>query len=407
MSMSTTLNPQAAYISLSDFITTLERQMFAQFSLGQRIGATPCALGAPGLGKTAVICATARRVAKRMGKSLLIQVVTVVDREVPDLRGMALPVKDDSDDGDGGYSLIYTRSAVLPDTEDENAHDLVLLLLDEVPAATLDHIKSLNSIILDYQAGKTTLDPAKYFVACTGNGTEHRSGASRLPAHGVNRLALYNVVPDTLLWLRDYAPDPANGISPIAARFVEERGGLFTDGGVPDTANTPFATLRSFTKGVQALFYYFAADPARVNPSDPAEFASILSDKNRGLATTLLAGYVGAGVAREFIGYASVYGVLTRLDAILADPEGAPVPKEQSALYAQALFVVNWTRNEATTEAKRDNAKLLTYVSRLRGDLVAPTIVKMQRKAPGVKQLPNYATVAMKHIDLIEATMAA
>jgi hypothetical protein len=397
-----TRNPLAAYISASDFIASTERQMLAQFMTGQRVGGVHCALGAPGLGKTAMLCAMARRVAKRLNKRILIHVITVVDREVTDLRGMALPVKG----ADGTYDLIYTRSAVLPSPEEEAEYDFVFLLLDEVPAATLDHIKSLNAIILDYQAGKTKLDPKKYFIAVTGNGTEHRSGASRLPAHGVNRLALFNIIPDTLLWLRDYAPDPANGISPIAARFVDERGSLFTDNGVPDTVNTPFPTLRSFTLGVQALFYYFAADPTKVNPNDPAGFATILADRNRGLATTLLAGYVGAGMAREFIGYASVYGVLTRLETILANPETAPLPTEQSALHAQALFVVNWTSTDTTADAKRDNAKLLAYAARLRGDLVAPTVVKMQRKAPGVKQLPNYGPLMVKHIDLIEATTA-
>lgn len=397
-------NTEIAPISLSASIAAIKRQMTAQWSVGKRVGAYPLLLGAPGLGKTAVTQAAAREVAASLGKTILCHVVTLVDREVPDIRGMALPAR--SEPGGPLDSLVYTRSAILPSPAEEEEHDLILLLIDEVAAATLDHIKSVASAFLEDKLGSTHLHPAKYFVIGTGNGVEHRSGAAKLPAHFINRVALMHVEADTTLWLRDFAPKVENGVPPLAMRFVEDRGSLFTEATVPDSPNTPFATLRSFTQGVQALFYYFHQDPKKVDPQDPQMFAPVLSSDNMGLATTLLASMVGAGVAREFIGYARLYGVLTPLAAIEADPKNAPIPKEMSALFAQASYLISWVSEERTAGRKRNTA-LLIYAGRLRPDLLVPTIQRMVRKQQAITQMAEYSAILRDHLGLVEATVAA
>jgi hypothetical protein len=131
-----------------------------------------------------------------------------------------------------------------------------------------------------------------------------------------------------------------------------------------------------------------------------------MASDNMGLATTLMASIVGAGVAREFIGYARLYGVLTRLDQIEADPENAPIPTETSALFAQASYVVSWV-DERRQEGRKRNEALLTYAGRFRPDLLVPTIKRMTDRQRGLTSLPQYGPLMMKHISLAEATVAA
>jgi hypothetical protein len=383
-------------VTMSTARRSLKAQMLGQWSSGKRLGSAPIWLGAPGMAKTAICKDVALEVARELDRSVLIITVFLVDREVPDLRGMALPVKNPDT---GSYEYIaYTRAGILPNPDLEAAYDHILLLIDEVPAATLDHIKSVASVFLDYVAGDTVLDPARYFVVGTGNRTQDRSGAARLPSHFVNRVRLLEIEPDVRPWL-EWSADPANQVPMLARTFVHMRPALFTSARVPDEANASFCTLRSFTNGIQALMRDFAHDPANVDPSDPAVFDAAFSPDHVGDATALLAGDIGASVAREFITFAKVRHQLTTLDDILRDPDSAALPTDPSALYAQASYVVAWT-------TKTNAEKLVRYVARLRPDLRVPTVQQMLKREPAVSRTPIYAQMMKDNFGLMQAVAA-
>lgn len=383
-------------VTMSTARRSLKAQMLGQWASGKRLGSSPIWLGAPGMAKTAICKDVACEVARELGRSVLVITVFLVDREVPDLRGMALPVK--NMDTNSYEYIAYTRAGILPNPDLELAYDHVLLLIDEVPAATLDHIKSVASVFLDYVAGDTVLDPAKYFVVGTGNRTQDRSGAARLPSHFVNRVRLLEIEPDVRPWL-DWSADPANNVPMLARTFVHMRPALFTSARVPDEANASFCTLRSFTNGIQALMRDFAHDPATVDPADPGVFDAAFSPDHVGDATALLAGDIGAAVAREFITFAKVRHSLKTLAEILADPHNCDLPVDPSALYAQASYIVSWT-------TKANCEKLMIYVARLRPDLRVPTIQQMLKREPAVARSAVYAETMKHNFGLMQAVAA-
>lgn len=370
----------------------------AQWITGERLANTPALIGPPGAGKTAALRQMGNDLGRELGANVLVLTKTLVDMEVTDIRGMALPTKDPT--GKFWERLVYTRSALLPSPEVEAAHDHILLIVDELPAATLDHVKSVASLLLEYTVGEVALDPRKYFVVATGNGTQHRSGATKLPAHVVNRLSLMHVEADVTAWLK-WAARPSSMVPPVAAAFVEQLPTRFTDATVPAASNTPFCTFRSFTNGVRGLLVAFGTTDEQKGHIDTIDaLDAALAPDNAAKATSLLAASIGRGVAHEFVQYARIRTKLTSKTDILADPLKAKLPDESdmSALYAQSLYCAAWTTERKTAEA------MLAYVARFRGDLIVPTVERMgiaYEEATGGKSL-----VAVKgYSDLAQANL--
>lgn len=410
----TTKNDDILRIPLGHAVRSITTHMRTQWITGQRTGATPLLLGPPGFGKTSVLRAAAANVAAELGGSVLIHVVNLNDMEVPDVKGMGLPTDDDIS---GPQSVLkYTRPAFLPSPMAEAAHDYIFLLVDEIPAATLDQIKPMAQVLLEYMAGDgVRLDPAKYFIAGTGNGTDHRSGAIRLPAHIINRVRLLHCEPDVSLWLDHYAADPRNGIPPLARAFVSTKPDLFAHATVPDAANVPFCTLRSFVQGVRALMVDFAPDPSDIDPLDPAVFDNAFSEDNAPVATALFAGDVGRGVAHEFVMYGKVRHLLTPLEEILDDPENARLPTDHSAIYAQAGYVTAWAGRRTDRSGKPESSKdwfdraekLLQYLGRMRSDMLAPAMQQFMDICPSITRSPHFSRLARENQGLLMATGAA
>lgn len=381
-----------------------QRHLFArihnQFTYGLRCGGTPMWFGAPGIGKSALIVdtfvAACRAVNPDPALRILCHTVTLADREVTDVRGIAIPNR--NPETQMFDRVTYTRSGCLPSPEDELSYDFILLFIDEVPAATLDHAKVIAATVYDYKAGDTVLDPGKYFVACAGNDVRHRAGAIRLPSHFINRVAAMFIEADVRPFLK-WALTPAANIPPIARAYVQQFPSLFTDAVIPDEPNVPFVTVRSFTQGVQDLMATFG-DPTRP-ASDPDAIAGAFGDDSRADATAILAAYIGGGNAVQFMNYAKMADQLTPLDAIVADPSKAPVPEAPDAAFAQALYLVSWL------DAKNVDA-LMIYLSRMRRDLRVPTAQSMLDKdKSAVARSKEFTKFALENGGLIQTTAAA
>lgn len=386
-------------VSLTQAKMHLHRRMLRQFSTGQRCGGTPFWAGPPGLGKSAVQIAVAKDVAAQLGKSVLIVPITLADIEVPDVKGMALPAKNPET---GALDrIVYTQSGMMPFPEEIDEYDLVVLQLDELPAATMDHTKAVASLLLEYRIGRRYYDPGKYYVMCNGNEPKHKSGAARLAAHIINRLSVEIVEPDVVPWL-EWSSDPRNGISPLARAFVDMRPAVFTEGKIPDEPNAPFATLRSLTLGVQDLAATFSTEPADRVPdvTKTSALDGAFAPDNRGVATAFLSGYIGEGAATEFMRFGEVRKYLTPLQEIIADPEEARIPEDTGAMFAMASYIISWV--------DKDNCEaLLTYAMRMRKDMVVSTIAAMRDRCPAIMRLKVFSAFAAENHGLLIATRRA
>lgn len=392
-------------VSLDTARKHLFSRMAHQWTTHQRWGATPCWIGGPGLGKTSVMVDTARRVADHLTNRysyddefefpLLVKVVTLADREVTDIRGIAIPNKGAS----GMFDHIrYTRSGILPTEDEEARYRWIMIVLDEVPAATLDHIKTARAPVLDYVVGDTVLDPGRYFIGCTGNDPKHKSGAMRLPAHFVNAVAMLSVQPDVRPFLEWAAGDDAC-IPPIGRAFVESRASLFTDTTIPDAPNTPFATVRSFTLGLQDLMATYGETGVRA--SEPEAIDAAFHPENAPNATAILSSYVNDGVATEFMAFGKVRDKLTPLSEILDDPDHCRVPDDLSATFAQGSYLVSWV-NRTNVSA------LIRFTNRLRRDLRVSVVAgMMKRDSAAVTSCAEFAHFARANAGLLQSTLAA
>lgn len=367
--------------------THLKRRMAHQFKTGQRSGGTPLWLGAPGCGKSAMVAAVAADMAAALDEKVLLWTVTLADREVTDVRGAGIPIKT----ADGMLDLVYSRSGILPPRAMLDDYDRVVLFIDEIPAATQDHMKTIAAPLNDYVVGTETLNPESFFIVGAGNDTGHRAGAQRIPSHVLNRCCTMFVTPDHRAWL-DYAYRA--GIAPMATAFVDMKPSLLTESEIPVEPNTPWATFRSFTNMVADLSVMYEGD-----------FSRIAADSSD--ATIIASGYVGAGVAKEFVSFCRVATTLTPLKAILADPKGCAVPETSGAAFAQASYLIEWTPTGRTAKDMEAMEAMMTFLGRLRADMLVSTALRMLAKNPSLTRTLAYGEMARANKGLIGATLSA
>lgn len=369
---STNLAENILPCGLARALQFVRNDMAFRFNFGIRGSATFVLVGPPGTGKTKGIMNNFYDLCRQRGENGLVVMAVAADREVTDIRGMALPNKNPDT---GRYEdLIYTRSGILPPQKLLDEYDRVLILVDEMMAASPDHMKAFNPLLLDNEIGVTQLDYGKYYVVVTGNHTTHKAGATKLLSHTVNRCVVLHILPDHEGYVR-HASDPRFGIHPLIPAFVSHRPTLFTESTVPDGANEPFATFRQIEAGVRSIIaqHHRGAtppdftDPGAIEPCFATEEASHSS-------LILLAGHVGRACANEFVMFAKVRNHITSLDDIKRDPNTAKIPprSEVGALFAQSQYCSAWCTNDANAKA------LLKYIGRFPEDHRMPTLVKME-----------------------------
>lgn len=170
------------------------------------------------------------------------------------------------------------------------------LIIEELSDANPAMQNPLCRVILDRYAGELKLHD-KLFIICTGNSTEHKSGASRMTTKLGNRLQQLDFTENLDDWC-EWALGA--GVQPEIIQFVRFKPGLLSDFD-PNKAVNP--TPRSWTMADKV-------DPAL----------------NKGLYFQHVKGCVGEGAATEYIAFKEVADSLPDMDAVLLDPEGCKLP---------------------------------------------------------------------------------
>lgn len=112
------------------------------------------------------------------------------------------------------------------------------------------------------------------------------------------------------------------------------------------------------------------------------EFASrLIRDQEKVTSDDLhvLAGCVSEGLAREFIGFCSIYSNLLTVEQICRDPEGVPVPTSPSELYALSGSLGN--------HAKPENIELLIkFIQRMPIEFNIITLRDATKRTPELRK---------------------
>jgi MoxR-like ATPase len=206
-----------------------------------------------------------------------------------------------------------------------------VLFLDELNAAPPLVQAACYQLILDRALGEYRL-PEGWAVLAAGNRDQDRAVTHRMPTALANRFVHLDFephLPDWLAWAE------RAGIRPEVCAFLRFRPALLHDFD-PARADRAFPSPRSWAF-VSALL---AARP------------------DAAIEASLVAGAVGEGAAVEFAAFLRLWRELPDTDAVLADPDAAPAPRDPAVATALCEALGRQARPETMPALARYAARL-------------------------------------------------
>jgi hypothetical protein len=300
--------------------------------------------GPPGCGKSSVM----KQVALRLG--LALRDIRALLLDPVDLRGLPFL-------GSDGRSKWATPDFLPQDGEG-------ILFLDELNAAPAMVQASCYQLILDRKLGEYTL-PDGWAIVAAGNHDSDRAVTTRMPTPLRNRFVHLEFEVDLQEWC-EWAIQA--GICAEVIAFLRFRPVL----------------LSAFDRDANAF------------PSPRSwEFVSRILDSpgsasSRALEHELIAGAVGAGAATEFSGFLRMFRELPDIDAVLMNPQRAPVPKEASAQYAVASAL-------ARCASDTNFDRVCTYLERLPTEFRVLCVHDATLREPALRSTAAYVKFAVEN----------
>ena len=222
-----------------------------------------------------------------------------------------------------------------------------LLFLDEANSAPPAIQAAAYKLILDKQVGSHHLHPNVAIVAAGNLSTDHALVQDMSEALK-SRIVHIEMVVDHIEWC-DWAAK--EGIDHRISDFIKFKpGSLFTF--TPDHTDCTYACPRTWA---------FADRVLKVTEED---------SKDR---LPMLAGTLSEGVAREFLGFCSIYKTLPKIEDMIDHPEAIRVPAEPSVLFALTGAVSH--------NATNDNfSQLMKFIVRLPVEFQVVALKETQRR---------------------------
>lgn len=295
--------------------------------------------GSPGIGKSSIV----RQIAQRRAMPLVDIRASLLDPT--DLRG--IPMIQDG-------TAVWCPPSFLPKKSDKPG----ILFLDEINAAPPLVQAALYQLILDRRIGEYEL-PEGWRIVAASNRREDKAVTFRLSSALANRFIHLDLEVDPEDW---HAWAVGRGIIPEVTAFIKYRPALLQASSEGEQA---FATPRSWEM-VSDVVKKFGS------PKD---------------ARDVIPGIIGSGPAVEFQTFAKKSVLRKEIDAILADPAGAPVPSELDRLWVLVSFLTADAENDAVRQAS------LTLLPRLPVEFGVVLVRDMIRRVPAIvreKRITDY-----------------
>jgi hypothetical protein len=246
----------------------------------------PMAWGDPGLGKTDICEA----VIADLGWDGLVY-ADLATRDPAELAG--IPWVQDG-------RTIRCRPDWLPDAGSG------ILYLDELPQAGLANLNIAATLIREHRIGEHRLSPT-WMVMCAGNYPHNRAGTTTMPSHVRNRLMHLDVEADAHAWAKWAS---ARGINPLLIAYNRYRASDYHH-------------------------KFSATDNAYPTPRSWAATHHVLQlDLPETLRRACADGLIGPAAGADFAGFCAILKSLPDVDAIIANPDTAPLPADPMTHYA-------------------------------------------------------------------------
>ena len=230
-----------------------------------------------------------------------------------------------------------------------------LLFLDELTSASRSVQASAYKLILDHMVGEHKLHD-KLLIVGAGNREDDGAIVEPMSTALQSRLVHIDVVLDVDCWL-EWAMN--NNIDHRITSYIKFKPDmLYTF--KPDHTDKTYGSPRTWE---------FANRLVNGKPSIKIDMLSILG------------GCVSEGLAREFIGFCSIYADLPTISQIVANPEGITMPDEPSVMYALSGSLAN--------HASPDNMdKLYKFILRMPIEFQIVTLREVVRRNKAMVQVP-------------------
>lgn len=298
----------------------------------------PFFVGDPGVGKTAI----PKQVAKELDLPYFQTIVAQFDPgELAGLPFMG-DVKMMRHDADGNEyeahetRMIRLRPAYLPDIQDP-AQWMGVYNLDELPQAMLAGQNVMSQLTNEWRIGEHRLSNG-ISICCTGNKPENKAGTTSMPMHLRDRLMYITIDVDADDWLVYASQDNGDGGALVNPRIR--------------------SYIRQFP---QHLHKFELGANAMRTPRSWEKASNVLRWKvDTATRAQALGGTVGEGAATEFEAWLRVEDRMPDPDAIIRDPDTAPLfgNKDADVLYLLVASLAD--------KAKKDNiGRILRYMDRL------------------------------------------
>jgi hypothetical protein len=295
-----------------------------------------------------------------MGKSSIIgQVANDLNLELIDVRLAQLDVSDLC-----GFPAIQNgKTSFIPPDVFPIAKDPIpkgkdgwLLFLDEFTSASNAVAAAAYKIVLDHKVGQHPLHPHVAIVAA-GNKTTDKAIVNRMGTAMQSRLVHFNLEVGNKDWI-DWAL--VNNIHHSIISFIEFRPTLLHNFN-PNHVDNTFACPRTWSF---------------VN--------SIIKDKQKlsTLDTTIIAGCIGEGPAREFKGYTDIFESLPKLTDIIKSPTTCQLTERPDVLYATSGLIAH--------NINKDNIESLAqYIERMPLEFQIITWINSIKRNASLQNLPR------------------
>lgn len=282
-------------------------------------GLVPYLASSPGIGKSAI--------AKQLAKDYNLEFIDIrlAGYDPTSIDGFPMVTEDRTR---AGYVPMDTFP--LADTEDRKGDKIPkgkegwLILLDELSSAPLSVQAAAYRLILDRQVGQYNLHE-KVAIMAAGNLSTDNAIVNRIGTAMQSRLIHFELAVNNDAWL---AWANRNNIDHRIMAFINFRPGSLHKFS-PDHNDKTFPCPRTW------------------------EFVSRMSTNWTEIDYTkvpIIAGTIGEGMAREFVGFCKIYEDLPTIAQLLANPSSFTCPSEPSIRFAIVHLIANHF-NETTASA--------------------------------------------------------
>jgi hypothetical protein len=322
-------------------------------------------LGKPGMGKTSMV----EDVCHCLGIGFIDFRLTLKDPV--EVGGMRVP----------DVKTGMLRHFVPEDIPDVKRHGPKgIFLFDEINVVSMLLQSTAYGIIQERRIGSYKIDLG-WVPMASGNLVTDRAAAQRLSTALANRFNVQVVEPHLPSWLKQYGSEHVDSRGTAFLRF---RPALFScmPGQVitiDDKTQTPvskdetaFPSARSWTKAFKFI------------------------DKPPTYRRKIFAGYVGEVPADEFEAYWRIMENAVSVEQVIADPKGAPIPKEEDA---GTYYAVTGMLSRAM-DLKNINP-IMTYVGRMHKDYQVVCVTDAMRRDEALRNTRAYGNWAVNNQDVM------